>query len=191
MYRALTLLTQMAGAPPEDSNCVTYVASQMNFSLEGDGQAARLTLDGRDLEPDELHTAAIDRNVSVVSAHGEVRKILAQRQRELASKGKIIVLGRDIGTVVLPDAEVKFFVTASVDIRARRRAEQRVEGESHLGAEIKRRDLMDSSRPISPLRPAPDAIPIDTGHLNIEESLRLALDAVESKLQPEVRVQSG
>ncbi|HEX9774814.1 MAG TPA: (d)CMP kinase [Actinomycetota bacterium] len=162
MYRAVTAAAQAAGADPADEAAVTAVAAglDLRFSPHGllvDGEPA----DGR------IRTPAVDRAVSIVAAHPAIRRLMVARQRELLARGDAVAEGRDIGTVVYPDAPVKVFLTASIAERARRRLGD-LEGAGHptdlaaLEADIAERDRLDSSRAVSPLKPAEDAVVLDT-----------------------------
>jgi cytidylate kinase len=131
----------------------------------------------------EVHRPEVDRNVSVVSANAGVRQAMTEQQRRIAERGKIIMAGRDIGTVVLPDAECKIFLTASVESRARRRMNDRLaRGQDvtfeQMRDEILARDGQDSSRSIAPLRPADDAIHLDNSDMTIEETVARAMEII-------------
>jgi cytidylate kinase len=129
---------------------------------DGRGNLRRVRLAGEDVT-DRLHVAEVDRNVSAVAAQPAVRAALLERQREVAAPGGVILAGRDIGTVVLPDAELKLYLEVSAEERARRRAAQRgvafdsAEGQGIL-ADLVRRDHLDSTREIAPLQAAADAV---------------------------------
>ncbi len=167
LYRAVAYAAMRSGLDleriPED-----FVAS-LKLVQEGDS----LFLDGEKLEA-QLRTPQCARGASIVSKQPAVRSALLELQRDAARKGWIVMEGRDIGTVVFPDAEGKFFITASVEERARRRLAQpgEVIGGATLEkvmAEIRERDLRDSTREIAPLKPAPDAEVIDTTGMTIDE----------------------
>ena len=138
---------------------------------------------GRDVT-DELRSAIVDRNVSAVSAVPGVREVLVELQREIAARGQIVMVGRDIGTVVLSDAGLKIYLDASADVRARRRHGQLIESGSDMEyetvlADLRRRDEQDSSRAVAPLRAANDAVTLPTDDL--------ALDDVVDRLEPMAR----
>ena len=133
----------------------------------------RLLLNGDDITP-RLRLAEVDASVSAVSAVSGVRTALVAQQRAIASDGSIVMCGRDIGTVVLPDASVKVFLTASAEVRAARRAAEMQQRQETIDtrqvlAALQRRDKIDSERDDSPLRPADDALVICSDHLTIEE----------------------
>jgi cytidylate kinase len=162
MYRAVTLAVLNGGIDPTDADAAAATARQARIDLDD-----RVLLDGRDVTA-EIRGPAVTDAVSIVSAHPGVRKVLVGRQREWVEQhGGGVVEGRDIGTVVFPDAPVKVFLTASGDERARRRqrderaADREVDVEAARDA-LGRRDRLDSTRAASPLRQADDAIVIDT-----------------------------
>lgn len=131
-----------------------------------DGRLYTALLNGRDVTWD-IRTAEVDKNVSQVSAYQSVRKNLVKRQRAIARRGRVVMVGRDIGTVVLPDAPLKLYITASPNERAKRRRQEKVDRGQYpdydqILTDIIRRDEIDSSRRFSPLRPAEDAILLDT-----------------------------
>lgn len=169
MYRAVTARVLEEGVGPGDADAAAAIARalDMNFTPEG------LTVDGRPVGA-EIRTPAVDRAVSEVSAHPGVRDALVEHQRRIMAARPIVAEGRDIGTVVYPAAPVKIFLTASIEERARRRR-QDLAGAGHevgldeLAADIGRRDALDSSRAVSPLAPAPDAVHLDTTGMSVEE----------------------
>jgi cytidylate kinase len=124
-----------------------------------------------------IRTPAVDRNVSIVAAYPDVRTALTERMREIGARGDVVMVGRDIGTVVLPDADLKIYVEASVEVRAHRRLlERQAQGEDvtqeQMVEELRRRDAIDSGREAAPLRAAPDAVHFDNTNLNKEEMFR-------------------
>ena len=142
------------------------LASEVELAPDAQGRLDRVLVDGRDVT-DAVHMPAVDLRVSEVSRLPEVRAVLLGRQRQLAKAGGIIMAGRDIGTVVLPDADLKLYLDASAEERARRRSEQRGldPGSAEAAAildELRRRDRLDSTRPIAPLRIAEDAVVLRT-----------------------------
>ncbi|HZU14944.1 MAG TPA: (d)CMP kinase [Chloroflexota bacterium] len=177
MYRAITALALRRGIPPWDEASLASLARATTFDLAGDV----LLVNGR-AAGSELRSPDVEARVSEVSAHPGVRAVLARRQREIAASTCLVMVGRDIGTVILPGAEVKLWVTAAPEIRARRRLAERGGQDEEL-AEVARqlaaRDKLDAEKPISPMVPAPDAIVIDTGLLSPDEAVRVALHAVE------------
>jgi cytidylate kinase len=187
LYRAATWLALNRGIPA-DGNPAQLVALVPEIELvpDANGRLAHVTVDGEDVTA-EVHTPDVDEHVSAVSRVPELRTALLDRQRALAVQpGGIIMAGRDIGTVVLPDAELKLFLDASVDERARRRAEERgldpegPEAQSILD-QLRRRDDLDRNRAVAPLRPAPDAIHIVTDGNRFEETVGAVVAAIRQK----------
>jgi cytidylate kinase len=175
LYRGLTLLAVRSGADPDDAVAVLALVPHMELATDGEGRYVRLIADGADLTAD-LHTAAVEAHVSSVSRHPEVRAALLPVQRALASGGGIVMAGRDIGSVVLPDADVKIYLDVSVDERARRRAEQRGERDDNsarqrIADELRRRDGIDSSREAAPLRVPDGAVLINSDRNTLEQTV--------------------
>lgn len=172
MYRAVTWVVLSAGISLDDIAAITDVVSKIRFDISTDPEKPGIAVDGRSVD-DEIRSSAVTKAVSAVSAVGEVRRRLVQMQRELIGGGPIVVEGRDIGSVVAPEAELKIFLTASTDARAGRRStELGATGPGDLAttvADLARRDRLDSTRATSPLQPAADAVLIDTTHLDIEQ----------------------
>ena len=169
MYRAVTLAALEAGIDPADGPACREITRKAAIEL-----GERVLLDGRDVSA-EIRGPAVTAAVSAVSADPGVRRLLVERQREWnAAHGGGVVEGRDIGTVVFPEATVKVFLTASDDERARRRARDEAAAQRHvevgeLREALNRRDALDSSRAVSPLQPAVDAIHIDTTSRSVPE----------------------
>ncbi|RIK15626.1 MAG: (d)CMP kinase [Chloroflexi bacterium] len=189
MYRAVTHAALARGMALQDEAAVTRLAETIQINvLPGAANAARnyvTTVDGRDVSA-ELHRPEVDRNVSAVSAYAGVRRAMTAQQQRIAERGNIIMAGRDIGTVVLPDAECKIFLTASVEARARRRlADRRARGQSATleQMEIEQRDALDSSRSVAPLRAAEDAIVLDNSAMTLKETLTRALEIIQARAQ--------
>ena len=184
MYRVATLRVLRAGIDPEDSAAVITATADLPLEIGTDAGAERILLDSEDVS-EEIRTARVTANVSAVSAVPEVRENLVRLQRRLAAEGGTVVLeGRDIGTVVLPDAEVKIYLTASPEVRARRRTEQdlaagRQADYDEVLAAVIERDRKDSTRAASPLRPAEDAVVIDTSDLTLDEVLETLVALAE------------
>ena len=149
------------------------------------GRLAHVSVDGEDVT-DDVHTPRVDEAVSAVSRVPELRTALLERQRALAAElGGIVMAGRDIGTVVLPDADLKIFLDASAEERARRRAEERgLTPESpearYILAQLRRRDELDRNRAVAPLRPADDALHIVTDGNTFEQTVGAVVDAIQS-----------
>ncbi len=174
MYRAITYLALQRNVPVDDPAALARLASTTEMVVKAHpGDECRLIVDGGDVT-DKLRSAEVDRTVSAVSAVPGVREILVQRQREVAAKGHIVMVGRDIGTVVLSEAGLKVYLDASVDVRARRRHVQLLEAGSDIEYEtvlgdLRRRDEWDSSRAVAPMRPAHDAVILPTDDLELED----------------------
>jgi len=161
MYRALTQLALDEGLSLEDGAALGDLALREPVSFEGD----RIFIQGQDVT-EEIRKPRIDRVVSSVARHREVREVMRERQRELGSHGDAVIEGRDIGTVVCPMADVKVYLVADAGERARRRTADRPEiGEEALATDLRLRDERDAVQ----MRPAPDAQQIDTTELSIDE----------------------
>ncbi len=165
MYRAVTVAVLDRSAPPADWPAI---AREVRVVVDGTGQR---TLVGDDDVSPRLREPRVEALVSTVSADPDVRAALVARQRELARQGKLILVGRDTGTGVLPDARHKFYLDASARVRAQRRLAQHPAGRSldQVEREIRERDRQDSQRTASPLRVPDDAVVIDTGPMTVEE----------------------
>jgi cytidylate kinase len=179
MYRAVAEVALRLGIDPDDEEALERAAASIRFDLD-DGHPAALLVDGHPPGP-ALESAAVEDTVSLVSRHPVVRAVLRRAQRALGERGAVME-GRDIATVVFPDAHVKVFVTASPEVRAARRRRER--GDAGAGEAIERRDHLDART--NPLRPAEGAIVIDSTDLSADEVLRRALEAV-ALARPDVR----
>lgn len=180
MYRAMTWLALERGVNVLDADALVRLAESATITVResplGAGEATTVLLDGEDATP-HLRDAAVEANVSLVSRVPGVRHALVRIQRELAAEGGVVMAGRDIGSVVLPDADVKVYLDASREVRARRRAAQmRQKGIAAdygaILAELEERDRIDSSRAESPLTAARGAVIINTDELAVEEVVR-------------------
>ena len=187
MYRVATLHVLKAGIDPADpaaTEAIIEATSQLPLQVNEDPQSTEVLLDGEDVSAD-IRGPEVTAHVSAVAAIPEVRTNLVELQRDLAAAaGRCVVEGRDIGTVVLPDAPVKVYMTASAEVRAQRRFDQdtaagrEVSYEAVL-ADVQRRDEADSTRETSPLRPAEDATILDTGEMSIEEVIEAIAGLIE------------
>jgi cytidylate kinase len=187
IYRAIAWLALNRGVDVDDEPGVVALTRAANFEL---GQPAAnggptISVSGEDVTP-ELRLPDVDRSVSHVSRMPGVRQAVLDLQRRLANEGEIIMLGRDIGTVVLPDAPLKIYLDASAEVRARRRHDElRAAGngrpEAEILAELHERDQMDRGRHVSPLRPADDAVVIDTDALSLDEVIARVREAALSQ----------
>lgn len=183
MYRALAYKVFAGQVNPADEEAVLAVAEKIEFSFERQADATlKMFVDGEYLG-EKLTLDEVAQTASKVSTHARARAVLTEKMRQAGKDGGIILEGRDIGTVVFPDAEVKIYLTAAPEVRADRRVKQLKE----IGAEadfdkilasIKERDLRDSTRAASPLKPAEDAVQIDTSHMNMQQ----VIDAVVKEI---------
>ena len=177
MYRALTLAALERGIDVDDGPVLGQLAAACSIEVERPGpqhplRLETVRLEGRDVT-DAVRTPRVDRAVSAVSRHPEVRDAMVAVQRAAAERGDTVMVGRDIGTVVLPDATLKVYLTATPEVRAGRRAVEMGAPERYAEylAEIQRRDAADTGREIAPLRQADGALVIDTGALDVDESV--------------------
>jgi CMP/dCMP kinase len=186
MYRAVTFEALRRGTRIEDEDAVGKLAEDIRIDLReptiSDGRQFTVTIDGRDATW-EIRRPEVDANVSVVSAYAGVREAMTWQQRRIAERGRIIMAGRDIGTVVLPDANLKIYLDASLDERARRRQRERAaQGRQftfdEIRTEIERRDNIDTTRSVAPLKQAEDAICLDNTGLTIEQTVDQAIEIV-------------
>ncbi len=180
MYRAVTLAVLESGIHPSDQGECATIARKLVLEFDREG---RILIDGEPGEPD-IRSSTVTMNVSAVSAHAGVREAVVERQREIGSRGPgIVAEGRDTTTVVFPEADHKFFLNASVDERARRRALQEgaLERLDEVCADIERRDRLDTTRAHSPLKRAADAIAIEADGLSVEAVVERILEHVRRK----------
>ncbi|UZJ80812.1 (d)CMP kinase [Fictibacillus sp. KU28468] len=185
MYRALTYKALSSKSDLHDGSMLQSLLKETNIELEitGDGQA--VILDGSDVSK-EIRSSDVTNNVSFVATPQEVREEMVRRQQELASEGGVVMDGRDIGTHVMPDAELKVFLIASVEERAKRRYdENKSKGYEtdleKLKEEISLRDKRDSEREFAPLKKADDAIELDTTSMSIEDVVNEILHLVSER----------
>jgi cytidylate kinase len=186
MYRIATLAVLRAGVDPTDPDAVQAAAAAANLSVGHDPDTDRSYLDGENVSS-EIRGDEVTKAVSAVSSVAAVRARLVDLQRGLAAgPGSVVVEGRDIGTVVLPNADVKIFLTASAETRARRRNDQNVaaglpDDYDSVLADVRRRDHLDSTRAVSPLRAATDAVVVDTSEMTESEVIDHLLDLVQER----------
>jgi cytidylate kinase len=189
MYRAVTLaaLRRLGGVDLEDE--VVQLADKVMIDVRppsiGDGRAYDVLLDGEDVTW-QIRAEDVNCNVSVVSAYPGVRESMTRQQRRIGERGHVVMVGRDIGTVVMPDADAKFYIDASAEVRAQRRYEEMIaRGDEvefpNILLSIKKRDLIDSTREIAPLRMAEDAIHIITDTMSREEVVVEMLEHLSQK----------
>ncbi len=177
MYRAVTWVALERGIEIADEKAVTRLAETIKIGVEKptlqDGRQYTVYADGQDITW-QIRRPEVDANVSPVSAYRGVRAALTEQQRRIGERGRIVMVGRDIGTVVMPHADLKIYLRASVEERARRRYQEVLErGQPAEYSEIleglRQRDQIDSEREVAPLKPAPDAIIVDTDGLSVEQ----------------------
>ena len=184
MYRALAYKVFEKHIVPEDHDAVLEAARQLHFTFVRQPDAAlKMYVDGEYLGA-KLHLEEVGNVASRVSTNGEARRVLTEKMRDVGDDGGVVMEGRDVGTVVFPDAEMKFYLDASAQERAKRRVKQLQEAGEHPDYQkilklIEERDYRDSHRTVAPLKPAEDAIVIDTSSLNLQQ----VVDAVWEKIQ--------
>lgn len=179
MYRAITWIALQKHINLKDENALTNLAEQADIDVrpptKDDGRSYDVLVNGHDITW-KIRRPEVDANVSLVSSYPGVRHALTAQQRRIGMRGKVVMVGRDIGTVVLPEAGLKVYLDASVEERARRRYEElRQRGEEAREEEIllamRKRDQIDSTRQVAPLRPAEDAVILDSDQLNADQVL--------------------
>ena len=177
MYRAVTWIALQRGADIRDEAAVTRLARETPIDVapasKSDGRACDVLVEGQDITW-ETRRPEVDANVSIVSAYAGVRSEMSQQQRRIGQRGRVVMVGRDIGTVVLPEADLKIYLDASAEERARRRFDEiRARGEEadyeEILSKVRERDRIDSTRAVAPLRPAEDAVILDTDKLSADE----------------------
>ena len=185
MYRALTLEVLNRQISENDESEVVKIARESLIQLTPGENGPRTILNNKDVS-EEIRLPEVTRIISIISAYKHVRDIMKAKQRELAVKGGIVMDGRDIGTVVLPEADIKIFMDAGVENRTDRRLKEMKKknisiDRDSIKQDIIQRDLIDSTRDIAPLKPADDAIIIDTSDLTITEQVEKVIDIVNSR----------
>ena len=186
MYRAITYKVLQSSTDPRNEEEITGLIAQTDIELQPDEEVQKVLLDGIEVT-DAIRSHEVTTNVSAIAALTSVRELLVAKQQNLAAASSVVMDGRDIGTAVLPDAELKIFMTASVEERAERRLlEEQKRGMKSdyetLKREISERDQADSERKISPLKKAEDAIIIDTTGKTIEEVTNRIIEYAEKRL---------
>jgi len=189
MYRAVTLAALQRGVDIEDEEKVGRLAEEVRINVcqptIEDGRQYTVYVDDQDVTWD-LRRPEVDSNVSPVSAYPAVRAALTEQQRRIGQRGKVVMVGRDIGTVVLPDAPLKIYIDATVEARAGRRYLENLQrGQvckyKDILRDMRRRDRIDSERDAAPLRPAADAVIIDTTNLDVAQVMLLVRQLVEER----------
>ena len=188
IYRTAALYMLRRKAAPESAGETAALLPEIDISMTYSGGIQRMLLNGEDVT-DRIRTQEVSMAASVVAAHPPVRAFLLEMQRNMAKEHSVIMDGRDIGTVVLPNADLKIFLTAAPEARARRRLlelEQRGEAADYEAIlhDIRARDYQDEHRPIAPLKQAADAVLLDTTDLDLGQSMSCLLSLVKEKIGP-------
>ncbi len=187
IYRTVAYFLDLWGVSPKDVDGVSRYIDELTVNIEYDEDGKQhMIMNGMDVT-DEIRTQDISQKASLVSAHAVVRDVLLDMQRDVAKKYNVIMDGRDIGTVVLPRATVKIFLTASAEVRAKRRADElAAKGQNAdyntILKQIQQRDYQDMNRPIAPLKQAKDAVLLDTSELDIDGVLAAMKKIVGEKI---------
>ena len=186
IYRTVAYFMDLLGVSPKDVDGVERYIDELTVEIEYDEEGKQhMIMNGMDVS-DDIRTQNISQKASLISAHAVVREVLLDMQRDMAKNYDVIMDGRDIGTVVLPDAQVKIFLTAAAEVRAQRRMkelEQRGTPQpfAEVLQQIVERDWADSHREAAPLRQAEDAVLLDTSELNFDESLEAMLAIIRGR----------
>jgi CMP/dCMP kinase len=187
MYRTITWLALERGIDIQDEAAVTALAAKTQIDVapasKQDGRACDVLVDGQDITW-ETRSRRVDENVSIVAAYSGVRRALSQQQRRIGQRGNIVMVGRDIGTVVLPDADLKIYLDATAEERARRRYDEITArgGKPNYDEILQRvveRDRIDSTRDVAPLKAAEDAVVLDSDQLNADQVFERLLALVK------------
>ena len=187
IYRTVAYFMDLLGISPKDADGVERYIDELTISIEYDEEGVQhMIMNGLDVS-DDIRTQDISQKASLVSAHSVVRDVLLDMQRDVAKKHNVIMDGRDIGTVVLPKANVKIFLTADPEVRAKRRYDELIgKGQKadlpQILKEIKQRDHQDMTRPIAPLKQAKDAVLVDTSALGIDGVVAEIKSIVKEKI---------
>lgn len=186
MYRAITFMALQKGIA-DDANAVIEMTKNINLNLKFENGVTRVFVDGVEVT-DKIRSAEVNSKVSEISAIPEVREEMVKIQKAIGSKGNIIAEGRDVTTVVFPEADVKIFLTASLDTRAKRRLKEYQEKNipitfEEVKANLEKRDKIDSGRKVSPLKKAEDAIEFDNTGFTPEQDLEFLLNKVNEVLK--------
>lgn len=186
IYRAFTLAALRNQVPVTHEDGLAQLLKKINIRVENSSNGNLIFLDGQEVTH-EIRSREVAAKVSRVSEHSKVRAVITQKIRELAKKQSAVIEGRDIGTVVFPNADLKFFMKASLEERAKRRLkEYELKGISEqlerVKEEMAKRDGIDSTRQLSPLKPANDAISVDTTRLSIEQQVEVVLQEYRNRI---------
>ena len=187
LYRTVAYFLDLLGVSPKDVDGVERYIDELNVEIQYDEEGAQhMIMNGMDVSGD-IRTQDISQKASLVSAHAVVREALLDMQRNVAKNYNVIMDGRDIGTVVLPNADVKIFLTASAEVRAKRRTDELIaKGQTAVFEkvlkEIQQRDYQDTHRPIAPLKMAKDSVKLDTSDLDIEGVVSAMREIIGKKI---------
>ena len=187
IYRTVAYFMDLLGISPKDVDGVERYIDELTVEIQYNEKGEqRMIMNGMDVS-DDIRPQDISQKASLVSAHAVVRDVMLDMQRNVAKKNNVIMDGRDIGTVVLPRANVKIFLTASVEVRAKRRYDELVAKDTKadlnkIQEEIRQRDHQDITRPIAPLKQARDAILVDTSNMTINEVVTALLRIIKEKI---------
>ena len=189
IYRTVAYFMDLWGVSPKDVDGVTRYIDELTVGIEYDEDGVQhMIMNGMDVTGD-IRSQDISQKASLISAHAVVREMLLDMQREVARRFNVIMDGRDIGTVVLPKATVKIFLTASAEVRAKRRTDellakgQKADYDTEL-KEIRQRDYQDTHREIAPLKMARDSVKVDTSDMNLEQAVEAIRDIIMKKVAP-------
>lgn len=189
MYRAVAWALREQRAVPLSGEPLLTVLRSLELEIKGVGDRQRVQVGGLEVTR-EIRRPEISQWASILSSRPEVRQVLTEKQRQLGALGGLVAEGRDMGTVVFPEAPIKFFLEASLEVRARRRLRELVQSGypslslEEVTADMARRDLRDQERALSPLRPAGDALVIDTSGCSVDEVLQKMLDSIRRSPTP-------
>jgi CMP/dCMP kinase len=188
MYRVVAWYIQKNGKEDLSGSTLAFFLANLNFQIEGQGLSQKVWVEGEEISQ-QIRTPEISLSASLFSMKPEVRTFLAQKQRALGEKGGMVAEGRDMGTVIFPQARYKFFLTAEVSVRASRRYMELLEGGQKVSLEkvrqeMEARDLQDEQRALAPLRPAPGAIIIDSSGLSVEEVVEKMVVVLNRQVTP-------
>ena len=187
IYRTVAYFMDLWGVSPKDVDGVNRYIDELTIGIEYDDQGLQhMIMNGMDVTND-IRTQEISQKASLISAHAVVREVLLDMQREMAKNYNVVMDGRDIGSVVLPKATVKIFLTASPEVRAQRRYKELLEKGQKAKYEqvlkdVQQRDYQDTHREIAPLKMCRDSVKVDTSEMNLEESVAAIREIVEEKL---------
>ena len=189
IYRTVAYFMDLWGVSPKDVDGVTRYIDELTVGIEYDEDGVQhMIMNGMDVTED-IRSQDISQKASLISAHAVVREMLLDMQQEVARRFNVIMDGRDIGTVVLPKATVKIFLTASAEVRAKRRTDellakgQKADYDTVL-KEIRQRDYQDTHREIAPLKMARDSVKVDTSDMNLEQAVEAIRDIIMKKVAP-------